>query len=280
MASVHKPLRVILTRPEAQAQVWAQQLSEQGFQPVCASLLEIAPLVLPEQIQAIKNKIMDLDLYQKVIFVSQNAVHYGMEWIENYWPQIPLRVDFFAVGATTAKIVADYGLAVQDLATSNGGGMTSEDLLQAPQLQQVSGEKILIMRGCGGRGHLADELQARGARVDYCELYQRLLPEGAFAQWQVLLLDTDAWQHTHTVISLHSGESLENLLLLLARLEQILPQQNIRMRLFDVCLLVPSARIAAAAKLAGFKNCIAAQNATDVAMTAALLNYYRAATAP
>lgn len=274
------PLRVIITRPEAQAAVWAQQLAAQGIDSLCVSLLEISPLTLPEQIQAIKNHIMDLDLYQKVIFVSQNAVQYGMEWIENYWPQMPMRIDFFAVGATTAKLLTNYGLTVQDLATSSGGGMTSEDLLQAPQLQHVSGDKILIMRGCGGRGHLADELRARGAKVDYCELYQRLLPESAFAQWQILLADTVAWQQVPTLISLHSGESLENLIVLMQRLEQALPQKNSRALLLNTCVLVPSERIAAAAKAAGFTECLVAQNATDAAMTAALLNYYRAHSAP
>lgn len=274
------PLRVIITRPEAQAVVWAQQLAAQGIDSLRVNLLEISPLTLPEQIQAIKNHIMDLDLYQKVIFVSQNAVQYGMEWIENYWPQMPMRIDFFAVGATTAKLLTNYGLTVQDLATSSGGGMTSEDLLQAPQLQHVSGDKILIMRGCGGRGHLADELRARGATVNYCELYQRLLPESAFAQWQTLLADTVAWQQVPTVISLHSGESLENLVVLMQRLEQALPQKKCRTLLLNTCLLVPSERIAAAAKAAGFTECIVAQNATDTAMTASLLNYYRALSAP
>lgn len=280
MVVAHAPLRVIITRPEAQAAIWTQHLTAHGVDSACVSLLEISPLTLPAQTQAIKNKIMDLDLYQKVIFVSQNAVNYGMEWIENYWPQIPMRIDFFAVGATTAKILTNYGLAVQDLATSNGGGMTSEDLLQAPQLQQVDGEKILIMRGCGGRGHLADTLRVRGARVDYCELYQRLLPETAVAQLQALLVDTVRWQQVRTVISLHSGESLENLVLLIQRLEQALPQYEIRALLLNTPVLVPSERIAGAATAAGFVECIVAQNATDDAMTASLLNYYRASPAP
>lgn len=280
MTSAQVPWRILITRPEAQASVWAQQLTAQGFDSVCVSLLELAPLTLPEQTQAIKNKILDLDLYQKIIFVSQNAVHYGMQWIEDYWPQIPVRIDFFAVGSTTAKTLAAYGLPVQDLAVGDQAGMTSETLLQAPHLQQVAGEKILIMRGCGGRGHLADELRARGARVDYCELYQRLLPESAFTQWRELLTNVAAWHQQPTVISLHSGESLENLVLLMQRLEEALPQHNIRSLLLATSVLVPSERVANAATTAGFTKCIVAQNATDAAMTASLLNYYRAVRAP
>lgn len=294
MINEQRPWRIIITRPYAQAVSWAQQLAELGFSPVRLSLLEIEPFSSPEQVQgspeqtrgsskqlqAIKNQVMNLDLYSKIIFVSQNAVHYGMQWISDYWPQLPVKVDFFAVGATTAKALMDYGIRVQDLAASERGAMTSETLLQAPQLQQVSGEKILIMRGQGGRGHLADCLRARGAQVEYCELYQRRLPEAAWMEWQALLQDGGAWQQQPTIISVHSGESLEHLLAVIAQLEQAIPQKNSRLLLLDTPLLVPSARIAEVADKAGFTQCIIAANATDTAMTESLLHYYRAASAP
>jgi len=271
MVSAPAQWRVIITRPQAQADEWAQQLQRQGFATESISLLEISPVQLPEQIQAVKNNIMDLDLYHKVIFVSQNAVRYGMEWIENYWPQLPIGVDFFAVGATTAKILMEYDVSVQDLAASEQGGMTSEDLLCAPQLQQVSGEKILIMRGCGGRGHLADTLRGRGAQVNYCELYIRQLPSTALSQWQALFADAQQWQQQRNIIAVHSGESLDNLLSLCEE-PSLSP---VRALVMKTPLLVPSDRVAQAAKQAGFTCCVIAQNATDVAMTSALLDYSR-----
>jgi uroporphyrinogen-III synthase len=264
---------VVITRPEAQAAVWHEQLQALGFNCARLNLLEILPVFEDEKIRAIKNKILDFDLYQKVIFVSQNAVEYGMEWLEDYWPQLPMGIDYFAVGATTAKKLASYGVAVQDLAASASGGMTSEDLLSAEHLQDVDGEKILIFRGCGGRGHLAEELRKRGAWVDYCELYERGLPK--VAHEQLLQLSAVAESSTAQIIlSLHSGESLQNLL---AVVEQVLPAQQAQMRawIHSKLLLVPSQRIVAAAQAAGFKRIICAENATDNAMTAALLNYCR-----
>lgn len=264
---------VVITRPEAQAAVWHEQLQALGFNCARLNLLEISPVVAEDKIRAIKNKILDFDLYQKVIFVSQNAVDYGMGWLEDYWPQLPMGIDYFAVGATTAKKLASYGVDVQDLAVSASGGMTSEDLLGAEHLQHVDGEKILIFRGCGGRGHLAEELRQRGASVDYCELYERGLPKVAREQLVQLLASTKT-ANTKLILSLHSGESLQNLVAVLAQLP-VAEQPKTREWLHNRLLLVPSQRIVASAQAAGFKKIICAENATDNAMTAALLNYCR-----
>lgn len=258
---------VVITRPHTQARQWAEVLDAQGFHSTYLNLLQIQPVSSEEKIRAIKNKILDFDHYQKAIFVSQNAVEFGMQWLEDYWPQLPIGIDFFAVGATTAKKLSGYGITVTDLATSGNGGMTSEDLLRTPGLQQVNGEKIIIFRGCGGRGHMGDELRQRGAWVDYCELYERCLPLTAAAQLQQLVQQVNAAAQRY-LLSLHSGESLENLLQLLQTATPA--TQSL---LLGLPVLVPSQRIAAHAAVVGFTNIICAENATDVAMTQALIGY-------
>jgi uroporphyrinogen-III synthase len=273
MADSPQEYCVVITRPAAQAAPWAEQLQALGFDCARLNLLEISAVAEEDKIRAIKNKILDFDLYQKVIFVSQNAVDYGMGWLEDYWPQLPIGIDYFAVGATTAKKLASYGVEVQDLAVSASGGMTSEDLLSAEHLQDVDGEKILIFRGCGGRGHLAEELRKRGAWVDYCELYERGLPVVASEQL-LQLLASEKSSAAQMILSLHSGESLQNLLGVLAQLPPA-QQEQTRTWMHNNLLLVPSQRIVEAAQAAGFKRIICAENATDNAMTAALLDYCR-----
>ncbi len=258
---------VVITRPEVQAKQWAEVLAAEGFHSSALNLLAIVPVASEEKIRAIKNKILDFDLYQKAIFVSQNAVDFGMQWLEDYWPQLPMGIDFFAVGATTAKKLSDYGVLVTDLAVSGNGGMTSEDLLRAPGLQQVDGEKIIIFRGCGGRGHMAEELRQRGAWVDYCELYERQLPTTAEVQLQELVQQIGLADQQY-LLSVHSGESLENLLQVLNN-----TASTVKPVLFTLPLLVPSQRIATQAEVAGFTRVICAENATDAAMTQALKSY-------
>lgn len=258
---------VVITRPLVQAKQWAGLLAAEGFHTSALNVLAIVPVSSEEKIRAIKNKILDFDLYQKAIFVSQNAVDFGMQWLEDYWPQLPMGIDFFAVGATTAKKLSEYGVSVSDLAVSGNGGMTSEDLLCAPGLQQVDGEKIIIFRGCGGRGHMADVLRQRGAWVEYCELYERELPADAAIQLAELVQQIKLAERQY-LLSAHSGESLENLLQVLQKLA---PEVNAT--LLNLPLLVPSQRIATQAEAAGFARVICADNATDAAMTQALKSY-------
>ena len=222
------------------------------------SLLEIAPVLDNAQRQAIKNCILDLDLYDKAIFVSQNAVELGLEWIENYWPQLPLGIKFFAVGETTARLLQKRGIAVTDLAQTQTGAMNSETLLLSPALQSVVDEKIVIFRGVGGRPRIGDELTARGARVNYCELYERLLPEASAAEILRVLHEN---RTEPLVLVVHSGEALENFIKIMTELNIF--EQSVKEHIW---VLVPSQRIFELAKAAGLIHVHAAQNATETSM--------------
>jgi uroporphyrinogen-III synthase len=211
-------------------------------------------------------------LYSKAIFVSQNAVEHAFEWIENYWPQLPIGIDFFAVGEATAQQIAAQGARVTDLAQTQSGAMTSETLLQSPGLQNVAGEKIIIFRGVGGRPHLGETLKARGALVDYCELYERRLPGDAVEQFASLMQKNAVKKNC--VVVIHSGEALENLQQVL----QQMPKQALQSEkslIEKIVLLVPSERVLELAKNTGFTHVYAAQNATDASMLQGLMDLKR-----
>jgi len=274
-------VHIVVTRPLAQAEPWAQRLIELGAAVTLLPLMEIVPVQDVEKIRAIKNCVLDFDSYNKAIFVSQNAVEYGFEWLENYWPQLPMGVSFFAVGETTAKLLQSYGASVTDLAQTQDGAMTSETLLQSPDLQQVAGDKILIFRGVGGRTHLGETLVARGAKVDYCELYDRCLPQAALEQFKQLFqhnssldlrktLDlSKTLDLRNTIVTLHSGEAFSNLASLLSQsgVDKLKLQQELQ-------LLVPSVRVAEQATSAGFKKIFTADNATDASMLQRLMSIH------
>lgn len=260
------PFTLIVTRLQAQAESWSADLAARGIATRYVGLLELVPLSSDDDINAIKRCVLDLDLYQKVIFVSQNAVDEAMRWIEDFWPQLPMGIRYLAVGSTTAARLAAYGIRVDDLAVCADGPMNSEALLEGPALSQVDGEKILIFRGKGGRGHMGQALRERGAKVDYCELYERRLPHTAVSQWQAALAATDALtQPSSVMVALHSGETLTHF--------ADLVRTHGQSAAFSIPLLVPSERIAELAKAYGFNDVVTAVNATDRAMTDALEAY-------
>jgi uroporphyrinogen-III synthase len=116
----------------------------------------------------VKNKVMNLDEYDIVITVTSNASTLAYEWIDQYWPQLPLNPTWFAVGKSSAKPLLRLGMNI-----SCPDGHHSEGLLALPALQDMQHKKVLILRGKGGRELIAQTLSQRGASVSYAEFYQR-----------------------------------------------------------------------------------------------------------
>lgn len=255
MAPESKPFRVLATRPAAQNAGWCELLQRAGLHSLPVPVLGIEPVQEPSRCQTLKNLILNFDQFSKVIFVSQNAVNETLRWLDDYWPQLPCDIAYFAVGRKTARALEEYGIA----ANSCSHAMDSDELLALPQLQVVAGEKILLCRGVGGRPRLADVLQERGAQVVYGEFYTRVLPDQAAE----MLRQSDFGQGAYTeVLSAFSGESLENLM-------AVLDAADIA-HWREMPVLVPGERVAQQARDAGFTRVIAAFNATDEAMLQAL----------
>jgi len=276
-------VRVLITRPEQQADKWRVLLEQQGATTLTVPLMAITPLESAAARQQIKNQVMDFDHYRHAIFVSQNAAHYGGEWLLDYWPQWPIDTRFYAVGSATAKALqaldCDVVAASSDSHPASGtvnnpalgtvdnpavGTMNSEALLALPELQNIAGDKVLIFRGQGGRPLLAKTLTERGAQVEYCELYSRSCPPQA----QAKILESDfasgvSVPREQDWVALHSGESLQNWhdLIRAANRPEWLAQP----------LLIPGARVAEQAQALGFSRWSEASNASDQSMLESLV---------
>lgn len=238
-----------LTRPEGQAEKLSAQLTEAGARIESMPMLAIQPLAIDE---VIKKKVLDLDRYDAIFFISTNAARLGMEVIHNYWPQFPVQLKLYAVGPTTAGVLEEYGLTVE----YPEGRMSSEALLELDSLQQVDNKKALIVRGVGGRELLATDLRDRGAQVDYLEIYRRECPAYKAGEFRQILE-----KHLPDAVVVTSAEALENLQCLLER---------------DGCslsatpLFVSSERIADLAAESGFSNTVTMAGADDKAVLQSL----------
>lgn len=262
---------VLLTRPALQGVNLRRKIEESGGQVVNLPLLEIDPLVDKPSIDRIKTQIMGLDQYDTAVFISTNAASLGMDWISQYWPQLPIGLEAYAVGPSTAEILRQFTWPVH-VSTS---GVTSEHLLALPGLQDMRGRRVALFRGQGGRELLADSLRERGARVQYIELYQRRVPNYDRQE----TLDRIASKGTNVAV-LTSMQILESFLQLLGLRETGVSSDQESRDKADVALLslletlivvVPSSRIKQIAEAAGFQHVIEASGADDESILRSLI---------
>ncbi len=256
-------LRILISRPEGRNEDLRAALTAAGAEVSVQPLLRIAPLAEDDpRYQQARRLLLDLDHYQQLIFISANAVACGMAVIDGLWPQYPVGLRCHAIGAATAAALREWPWPAAALAppgAESSGAMDSDSLLAQPALQQVAGQRILIVRGCGGRERLAEILRERAARVDYAECYQRCAPEISAEALQALL-DRQRIQ----LVCLNSGDTLVQF-----------SQRIAAPRRGDYTLVVPSVRVEQQAREAGFEHIILADNAGTAATLAAIKNWQR-----
>jgi uroporphyrinogen-III synthase len=247
LASSRSKINVWVTRPTGPGELLTGKLGALGFSSVSEPLIELSPVLKLDPLQC--QHLINLDNYQHIIFVSTNAVCWGMESIEKYWTQMPEGLSWHAIGAATSRALHQYGVDV----LAGHSAMNSEELLGSDSLQQVSGAKVLIVKGVGGRTLIGECLYERGAMVDTLEVYRRLKP-----QLEPVTISNIYSKLGVNVTLISSGEGLVNLLSLLERkvLKQVL----------TLPIIVPGERVARQARGAGFSNVLVAKNATDQSM--------------
>lgn len=190
--------RILITRPEPENTLSCERLRSLGWSTVPLPMLEIVPIEDAQQRAVIRSQIFNIDVFDYVIFVSKNAARLACDWLDACWPMLPMGVHWIGIGQGTTQTLLDEGVP----ALSNPGH-TTEALLEWLKPVRMKQQKILIVRGLGGRPELGEKLEERGAKVSYLCLYERKKPE-YLAQTFVMLPDID-------VIWVTSGESLVNL---------------------------------------------------------------------
>jgi len=225
--------RVLVCRPEPSASELSAVLSSVGATVQTLPTIEVEPLEVNDKQ---RSYLFDLDQYEKVIVVSQHAAHRICELIDEIWPQPPYPQRWFGIGRKTSEVLQQNSLDVM----APESDMSSEALLETPELQEVKGQKILIAKGRGGRSKLEQGLRDRGAKVQCIDLYQRKQPN--YSDQEL----TSAFKNFQpdAIICL-STESLDNLHALTARVEH---------SLLNCLLVLPSERTKRHAKTLGYLN--------------------------
>lgn len=236
-------LTILVTRPLNQAGPLINQLGQLGAKTLHQPGIKIAADFNTSQASVI-NTIQDFDW---LIFISKNAVDYGLDLIEKTHRIKPYQ-QIAAIGKATAEALSARGFLN---ITSPGEGFNSEALLQLPEFSpaHVSGKKILIIRGGQGREYLKESLERADAAVTYLNVYRREKAD--------VVLSTDDFKSVD-IITVSSQEGLENFFSMLNA-----PSKEL---LLNKILITPGERCQQRAVELGFNHVETAANATDNAM--------------
>lgn len=258
-------MRLIVTRPAAQAEPWVRALRKAGVDAVALPLIDIAP---PADRAAVHAAWQALPAADWVMFVSANAVEqfFAARPEGALWPP-GLRAG--APGPGTEAALRLAGVAAIDCPggdDADEGRFDSEALWRCVAARDWVGRRAWVVRGEDGRDWLADTLRSAGAQVQAVAAYRRA-PAQPDAAGLTLLADArravaaHAWQFT-------SSESVR-------RLQALAPGADWQAAL----ALTSHPRIAQAAREAGFGRVQTVPPSADLALAAERLGLALAALA-
>jgi uroporphyrinogen-III synthase len=230
-------MRVIVTRPLAQAAAWVDALKALGCDAQALPLIDIAAV---GDTGPLHRAWSTLAQYSLVMFVSANAVQhfFALASSAGSWPA-GVRAGATGPGTSAALRTAGVPEAAVVEPPADAASFDSEALWARLAHEDWMGRKALVVRGEDGRDWLAEALRARGAAVDFVAAYRRLAPQPD-AVGRRLLADAQAQPSQHVWL-FSSSEAV-------GHLARLVPQADWS----GAAAMASHPRIAAAARAAGF----------------------------
>ena len=260
-------MRVIVTRPETDAQAWLDAIQKAGHEAVYLPLIEIGPA--PDT-QAVDLAWQQWPRWQAVMFVSAQAVRM-------FFAQRPMQAGprFWATGPGTRQALIEAGVAANaiDAPNADSAQFDSEALWQVVSPSLKKQVPVLIVRGNEdsldsnptltanatasansnpsnnqpvnpqgvGRDWLAQQIIQAGASVEFVVAYSRRPPQLSAPQLEIAkqaASDGSVWCFSSSQAVLHLQAQLPNL------------QWN------KACCVATHARIAQTARDVGFVHVV------------------------
>ena len=196
-------MRVIVTRPAAQAAQWVARLQAQGIDAVALPLLGIAPVADPVPVEAAWARLLQTPNRQPaqqgqdgpVARVAQLAVFVSPNAAEQFFAHRPANAGWPATvwagspGPGTTHTLRDLGVPEACLIepASDAAQFDSESLWARLAEHDWRGAEVLFVRGeGGGRNWLSATLRGQGAQVSQLAAYRRVAPLFSSADRAVL----------------------------------------------------------------------------------------------
>ncbi len=175
-------MRVLVTRPAAQASEWVQRLRAAGLQAEALPLIDIAPA---PDVAALAAAWATLPGQAMVVFVSPNAAScfFAAQPDRSAWPANVLAA---SPGPGTTQALRALGVPTVIEPAVDAPQFDSEALWQQLAGREWAGQRVLVVRGAGGRDWLAERLRERGAVLRFVAAYDRAAPRLSPAQQTLL----------------------------------------------------------------------------------------------
>ncbi len=224
-------LRIVVTRPAVQAGALAAMIRSAGGVPVLFPTIDIAGLTDPRELDAALDALASFDL---VVFVSANAVQHAFARLTARGLVWPVHVRAAATGpATAAKLVEQWSPSLPAHPVIHPATrFDSEGLIAELARQKLAPQRVLIVRGTGGREWLLDHFTRAGVAVQAVASYARVCGTANPAS-----LLQQARQGHIAALTVTSSEGGENLVAMLANDAAVVTR--------SVPVFVPHPRIAA-----------------------------------
>jgi uroporphyrinogen-III synthase len=200
-------VRVIVTRPAAQAAEWVELLTVSGIAAAALPLIGIAPVADPAPLQSAWAA---LSTQRLAVFVSPNAAdQFFSQRLETMaWP---LSVLAGSPGPGTTRVLLAHGVPAACVVepAADATQFDSESLWLQLADRPWGRAQVLIVRGDGGREWLADTLRDAGAEVTYVSAYRRTAP--VFDARMASLLNEALAEPAAHLWFFSSSEAIDNL---------------------------------------------------------------------
>ena len=162
---------VLVTKSGHQGKALSREIDYRGGRSVFCPMIKI---VGSKAEDTARNVAENIESYDFAIFISRNAVRYGLKILAEVQKELP-QMPIYAVGPGTAmelKLAGVEGVRFPYAPHSSEGLLRLEGL----RAESLIGRHAVIFRGKGGSATLASTLEDRGAEVSVCECYERLPP--------------------------------------------------------------------------------------------------------
>jgi uroporphyrinogen-III synthase len=244
-------LRIVVTRPEAQAKELATALERVGATAIVLPLVSVAP---SSDSSVLREAIGELERYEWVVFTSANGVAAVRDQLPDSASLACVRVA--AVGPATAAAIRDLGSEPAFVPDQFEADAIADGL------GPLDGCRILLPQADIAPPRLADELRARGAIVDAIAAYRTRALTPSPGEIAELETGVDA-------VVLASGSAARSFASLVAH-------HDLLRRALLVCI---GPKTAAQAREVGLPVGLVAPEATAEGIIQALVSHYRQSTA-